>query len=80
MTVGRPPLKKDNDKKVLQRVLFCLNQANSYYMASCLLHQQSTAHPFGLLLFQFVGVPPWLLPYGRMANHDSRPNDGAGAC
>lgn len=42
------------------------------------LHQQLVVHPFELLLFQFVGVPLWLLPYGRMANHESAPNYQAG--
>lgn len=49
-------------------------------MASCLVHQQLVAHPFGLLLFQFAEVPQWMLPYGRMANHESGPNYQAGGC
>lgn len=35
----------------------CLNEGNKCYTASCLLHQPLMVHPFGLLPFQFVGVP-----------------------
>lgn len=66
--------------KLYYSVLLCLNEGNNRYLPSGLLHQQFLVHPFELLLFQFVGVPPWLLPYGRMARHESGPNYRAGGC